>query len=135
MDNGNSPSDGDPDLNVAASRPAKEEAASDGGDGGALAVSPVTHRCALGAEGCTDPIHQREVNIPSHLELEPAKGSLIPFLERAAELVKSPSRDLSPIQRTIALREKTAEIEYYTAIGLLFIVGLAILKGFFGRGR
>jgi len=60
---------------------------------------------------------------------------LIPFLERTAELMKSPSRELSPLQRTIALREKTAEIEYYTAIGLLFIVGLAILKGFFGRGR
>ena len=45
-----------------------------------------------------------------------------------------PSRELAPVQRTIALREKTAEIEYYTAIGLLFIVGLAILKGFF-RGR
>jgi hypothetical protein len=49
--------------------------------------------------------------------------------------MKSPSRELSPLQRTIALREKTAEIEYYTAIGLLFIVGLALLKGFFGRGR
>lgn len=53
--------------------------------------------------------------------------------ETFGELVKMPSRDLSPMQRTIALREKTAEIEYYTAIGLLFIVGLALLKGFFGR--
>ncbi len=105
MDNGDSVSDGNPDLNVAASGPAKEEDRI-AGDGGALAVRPV----------------------------DTGPG----IFERAAstlgELVKMPSRELAPVQRTIALREKTAEIEYYTAIGLLFIVGLAILKGFF-RGR
>lgn len=56
-------------------------------------------------------------------------------LETARELVKSPSRELSPLQRTIALREKTAEIEYYTAIGLAFFVGLALIRAFFGGRR
>lgn len=44
-----------------------------------------------------------------------------------------PSRELSPIERTIALREKTAEIEYYTACGIGFILLLALFRAFFGR--
>jgi len=53
--------------------------------------------------------------------------------EKVLDLVKAPSRELSPMQRTISLREKTAEIEYYTAMGLAFFVGLALFKSFFGR--
>jgi hypothetical protein len=54
---------------------------------------------------------------------------------KVLDLVKSPSTELSPLQRTMVLREKTAEIEYYTAMGLAFFVGMMLFKSFFGGRR
>lgn len=51
------------------------------------------------------------------------------------ELVRMPSRELARAERIEALKEKSAEVEYYVWLGIGLLVLVALGGALFGRHR
>jgi hypothetical protein len=60
-------------------------------------------------------------------------GLLERAVDKAAELLKPPSAELDPEKRIQALRLKTWQTQYYTAIGVGVLVLFALIRSIFAR--